>query len=228
MNILLFKRHKNILAFTLAEVLIVIGIIGIVANMTIPTLINNVNKKQYVTALKKNQTVFMQAFMNYETQNGCIGDLSKCGDFSTGTDLAWKAFSPFLRINKDCGTTYYGCLPQTTYQCLNKTLTSTIRFDNNASFAKGVLADGTMVFMSFNGPCINSTSYCASIYIDVNGNKPPNQRGRDLFYWDIRADKLLIPSGNGTASDCDPNGDVSSGYGNGCTRRVLLEDAMNY
>src|SRR5574344_1475054 len=40
-------------AFTLAEVLIVLGIIGIVASMTIPTLMNKVAKQEYLTALKK-------------------------------------------------------------------------------------------------------------------------------------------------------------------------------
>ena len=36
-------------AFTLAEILITLGIIGVVAAMTIPTLITNYQKKQTVT-----------------------------------------------------------------------------------------------------------------------------------------------------------------------------------
>src|SRR5574344_2179346 len=40
-------------AFTLAEVLIVLAIIGVVAAMTIPTLMNKVQKHEYVVALKK-------------------------------------------------------------------------------------------------------------------------------------------------------------------------------
>src|SRR5574344_1279612 len=47
------EKTKKSLAFTLAEVLIVLGIIGIVAALTIPTLMANVQKQQYVTALKK-------------------------------------------------------------------------------------------------------------------------------------------------------------------------------
>src|SRR5574344_915178 len=47
------ESFKKSLAFTLAEVLIVLGIIGIVAALTIPTLMANVQKQQYVTALKK-------------------------------------------------------------------------------------------------------------------------------------------------------------------------------
>lgn len=41
-------------AFTLAEVLITLGIIGVVAALTIPTLVNNYRKKQFETGLKKN------------------------------------------------------------------------------------------------------------------------------------------------------------------------------
>ena len=48
-------KLKNF-AFTLAEVLITLAIIGVVAAMTIPTLINNYQKKQTVTQLKKAYT----------------------------------------------------------------------------------------------------------------------------------------------------------------------------
>ena len=45
--------NKKLFAFTLAEVLIVIGIIGIIAETTIPTLIDNTNKQVAVTQIKK-------------------------------------------------------------------------------------------------------------------------------------------------------------------------------
>ena len=55
---------KKILAFTLAEVLITLGIIGIVAAMTIPTLMSKIQEKRYTTQYKKifselNQTMKM-------------------------------------------------------------------------------------------------------------------------------------------------------------------------
>ena len=40
-------------AFTLAEVLVTLGIIGVVAAMTMPTLINNTGNEKYVAKLKK-------------------------------------------------------------------------------------------------------------------------------------------------------------------------------
>ena len=45
---------KNKFAFTLAEVLVTLGIIGVVAAITMPTLVANNREKQLITALKKN------------------------------------------------------------------------------------------------------------------------------------------------------------------------------
>ena len=60
-------EHK---AFTLAEVLITLGIIGIVAAMTLPTLINNHNKKVTITRLKHFQSLMSQAFNQSTVENG--------------------------------------------------------------------------------------------------------------------------------------------------------------
>ena len=58
-------------SFTLAEVLITLGIIGVVAAMTIPTLISNTNGAQFKTAYKKalstlNQAILMNIAMDDE------------------------------------------------------------------------------------------------------------------------------------------------------------------
>ena len=49
-------------AFTLAEVLITLGIIGVVAAMTLPTLIQNYRKQQTTTQLKATYSILSQAF----------------------------------------------------------------------------------------------------------------------------------------------------------------------
>ena len=56
--------------FTLAEVLITLGIIGIVAAMTLPTLVQNYKKKELVTKLQKVYTVMNQAINLAEVENG--------------------------------------------------------------------------------------------------------------------------------------------------------------
>ena len=57
----MYKDLKEKFAFTLAEVLITLGIIGIVSAMTIPTLINNYQKKVTVTRLQQTYSMLNQA-----------------------------------------------------------------------------------------------------------------------------------------------------------------------
>ena len=70
-------------AFTLAEVLITLGIIGVVAAMTMPTLMNSTNGAQYKTAYKKALSVISQAIvMNVALDDY---DLSQASETGTGT-----------------------------------------------------------------------------------------------------------------------------------------------
>src|SRR5574344_835334 len=57
-------------AFTLAEVLIVLGIIGVIAAMTIPTLMNKIQKYEYVVALKKEYSTFSNGFSQILANEG--------------------------------------------------------------------------------------------------------------------------------------------------------------
>ncbi len=70
-------------AFTLAEVLITLGIIGVVAAMTIPTLMKNTQDTELKTAWKKEYSVLSQAFLEIATDNG--GDLTGAFDNGDGT-----------------------------------------------------------------------------------------------------------------------------------------------
>lgn len=56
-----FEKFKSKKAFTLAEVLITLGIVGVVVAMTIPTLINNYQKKLAVTRLEHFSSMMQQA-----------------------------------------------------------------------------------------------------------------------------------------------------------------------
>ena len=51
------------LGFTMAEVLITLGIIGIVAAMTIPQVINGYKEREYIAKLKKFYTIINQTMM---------------------------------------------------------------------------------------------------------------------------------------------------------------------
>lgn len=80
----MLKSIRTGKAFTLAEVLITLGIIGVVAAMTMPTLMNSTNGAQYKTAYKKALSVLSQAIvMNVALDDF---DLSQTDDTGTGTD----------------------------------------------------------------------------------------------------------------------------------------------
>ena len=67
-----FSRKSS--AFTLAEVLITLGIIGVVAAMTLPTLINETQRKQDGVKIKKFYSIMQQAIIMSERDNGSAAD----------------------------------------------------------------------------------------------------------------------------------------------------------
>ncbi len=67
-----YRIFNTIPAFTLAEVLITLGIIGVVAAMTLPTLINNYKKTEVTTHLKKFFSMMNQAILEEEAASGSM------------------------------------------------------------------------------------------------------------------------------------------------------------
>ncbi|EKE03517.1 MAG: hypothetical protein ACD_20C00196G0013 [uncultured bacterium] len=242
-------------AFTLAEVLLTLTIIGIIASYTIPALIQNVQHMDSVVRVKKYQAVFSDALKRYALDNGCIGDYSQCNAFTGESDTAghtqvWNAIKSSFNIVKDCGTsTGQGCFAKgVMYKYLNG---EDYEVWDNTSYPKAILADGSSIrVFDYNGNCSSDRSHsntgplfylCAYLAMDTNGDKGPNQVGRDVFWWYITRYGGILPAGipddsyaayaNGT-SGCDPSGSSSSspypGRGFGCTAKVLKESVINY
>lgn len=240
------KNNKSN-AFTLAEVLITLGIIGVVAALTIPTLINNSKKQEIVSKTLKAQSMLSGAINNYMLEEGCVGDLTLCDAYADDSDhqKAWDALKKYLKLSKDCGTAASGCWKSgISYKQLNNTNWSNIEAGGRA---KGILSDGMLIGLyDYNGNCTSTYSradkkpllnVCGEIIIDVNGHNPPNQAGRDVFqFWSTSSG--IVPTG--AADDnvyadasgnpkCDPTSDDSNAYaGLGCTAKLLNERAMNY
>jgi prepilin-type N-terminal cleavage/methylation domain-containing protein len=220
---------KKLKAFTLAEVLIVISIIGIIAAMTIPSLVNDTNKADLVAALKKADYVLGQAYINVVAENGSIEEA--LANVSGNSDFA-NVFIPKLNVSKVCmnpsaGDT--GCWPNQVYTSIKKG--SNFNNFNTLSYSSITTADGiTYGFQLVNKAC--TPPNCGTVYIDVNGpNKGPTSLGRDLFVLVITKDGIRprgFPGDNNYA--CDPNyasvqAILAAG---GCAKRVIYEGAMNY
>ena len=83
-------------AFTLAEVLITLGIIGVVAALTIPALIVNYKEKEIITKAKKNYSVAMQALQLAQAEYGTPNDNSTLFLSANTADEVTKEFAKFV------------------------------------------------------------------------------------------------------------------------------------
>ena len=94
---------KNFKAFTLAEVLITLGIIGVVAAMTLPALIQNYKKQTTAVSVKKFYNIINNALQFSIAQNGDVsGWMGEPKDMSYDENLEFlkKYFLPYIKYNK--------------------------------------------------------------------------------------------------------------------------------
>ena len=254
------KNKKNLkhFAFTLAETLITLTIIGVIAALTVPSLISEYRKHSYVVGLKKAYSHLQNAVKMIPITEGCsAGDYDCAGLFQGGYQTItgeWVGipvtnidgidfknnsgfkraylFSKQFKIKELCHDS----------ACLN----------NIPLTSMGFISDNAAVFTTQDGMNI-AFEQGSSFGVDVNGTKGPNKVGRDVFYFDIAAEYrnginqgILMPSGSKTRATyynddniywrtnkkCSTENANKTGMwertAKYCTGRVLEEDAMNY
>lgn len=211
-------------AFTLAEVLITLGVIGVVAAMTLPSLVNKYKERQYVTALKKAYSVLDNAYrlaiyenggsseFNYMTsqyvkdENNVVYDKNGAAN----AEILLSKFKPHIKIIKECDGV-------TARDCFAETITSPFRSTTwNLIDAQGksrrfvVLSDGSSVGFAKN-----------SIYVDVNGTKTPNKVGVDIFQFSPGTKSLELYDDATAEVKCYTNEFT-------CSAWVIINDNMDY
>jgi len=233
-----FNRSTFQPAFTLAEVLITLGIIGVVAGLMIPGVIAESQKAGYVAGVRKAYSLWNQALIQMAADGGCIGDLS-CFFDSADLKTMGDKIASYFNVVKNCDTTTSGCFPNTVAQNFDGTNT-TSGVDNSYRF---ITADGMSVrLVTPSLGCSGSSTYLtkvcmAYVSIDVNGLKKPNAFGRDIFYFKIVNDNgpALYPVGGAKYEPWKTKG-CTSGYNGGtdkqgywCIGRIIDEGwQMNY
>ena len=182
------NNQNRKIAFTLAEVLITLGIIGVVAAMTLPSLINNIEGKQLQAAFKKGYFEIYQAF---ELMREDMGRDILPEDFrsSSFTDDYRKYFVKTLSaggsglVSNDLDVTDFNAMK--IYKTYNKKSSLLLNYFDDGQF---VLPDGALILINTSGPMW--------ISIDTNGmNKGPNVYGRDLFSFQVTNEGKLLPVG---------------------------------
>ena len=172
------------LGFTLAEVLITLGIIGVVSAMTIPNLINNYKAKRLRTQFLKSYSIVQQVFKHMSADDVSLDPKT----YPTRT--FYLTFMKYLQAPYDCGV-HKNILPCYDYAKTTKNYKS---LDNKSNVAINwfddgqiALQDGTLILFE-NYTDINQLW----VSIDLNGfNNPPNRWGYDLFTFEFIDGELL-------------------------------------
>ena len=176
--------------FTLAEILIVMGIIGVVAALTLPSLISDTATAQIGPKLAKAVTVFEQA--NKALLEEYNVDTLQDTDLLDDSTAYGEALTNHLKINKDDG--YY-----------EKTGVSHATIAGPASQAGSSFTskDGTVYIFAteFWGKddTVKKTPHKARagiVWIDINGTKTPNALATDVFVFQLMNDGSLQPGGS--------------------------------
>ena len=141
-------------AFTLAEVLITLGIIGIVAAMTMPALIQKQQRKEASSRLKKFVSTFSQALLFAENEHG------PKSDWQIGEQASTQSSMDFLNIYIKPYVKYIDIVSSQTP-------------DTNSNATTMRFLDGSTVTVKVGA--------CYDIYYDYNGENKPNEIGKDIF-----------------------------------------------
>ena len=181
--------NKRLVAFTLAEVLITLAIIGVVATMTIPTLVANYQERSWNTAATVFDRKLTEALKIMNSQSSLAGHKT--------TENFVKELSKHLKIVRTCDNSNLT-------DCFVDSMTmreNTITVDlNNISTSADLgqsewdtnivgiqLANGTNALVAYNPDCKQDPysnqitgSDCLAIMYDTTGFKSPNHLSKDL------------------------------------------------
>lgn len=209
-------------AFTLAEVLITLGIIGVVAAMTLPSVINSTKNKQLEASFKKQYSQISKV-LDYMYAN----DMCTTPDCLSSSNL-FEVYNLMATVVKKCTPDNVDekyCVSGTrdpSYKNFTRKISPVIT--DAIDDYQVILSDGALVtFNSWNGT--------VTIGVDVNGkDKLPNALGHDVFLFAVinKANRgIVIPYGAKGAPDektnCDYSGRDLAYNGLGCAVKALSD-----
>ena len=230
------------LAFTLAEILIVMGIIGVVSALTIPNLNSSTADKEKVAKVKK---IYQNLEEAQERAVATYGPMKTWFVSDTSKKVATNKYADrimeFMKVSKDCKQSVSGCFQNKNYKDSDNT-------DHGGGpnvwpdDRKFNLADGASISLSIepvganackradDGTKFGESNRCGSLSVDIDGGlKGKNAYGIDLFQFVITTDGILpsgIENSNGGSSTNLVNWCFKKG--NACTGWVIANDNMDY
>ncbi len=228
------KNTKKFIAFTLAETLIVMGVIGIVAALTIPNLNSSTNNMEKVTKVKK---IYAELTQAHERATAVYGPV-ETWFVNDSTSLAMQQryinrITEFMKVQKTCLSSSDGVCMKGYPKDLHDSSWSNPVFK---TYPSAIAASGFSYCDnyqdSWNKMCGNSPNgYCGYLMIDIDGpNKGKNVQGMDIFAFRVTRDGVL-------PNFCyDANGQPWNDFcveecfrtGIGCSIWILNADNMDY
>ena len=206
------------LAFTLAETLVVMGIIGVVAALTIPNLNQSTGDREKVARLKKAYANLEDAYGRATAVYGPIEEwVVNDTEQEDRQKRASERFAEFMKISKTC---------EDGAGCFSDDITTGLSY---------ILADGTSfsiieVNTHYSGSFVSGDNTIALLSVDIDGPKGKNELGKDIFMFAIYKDGLFPNLGNQENNEylreldiSDENFDIY-----GATEWVIKNGNMDY
>lgn len=225
--------------FTLAEVLITLGILGIVIAMTMPFLINKYQRIVTVERLKRAYALVETAVQTYRAENdgNDLDSTPIMGQYYNNRIIDMSRFgkmmSSHLQTLKEGHFKDWMCLragETPRYKNLRNGILGYNTGINNTSSYYLELNDGTCIGFYRSGYSWGNTSYGNSdnvlqVFIDIDGShRGPNLLGKDTFSFYLMKDGKLLPRGYDTYSDRDSCRGKSPGdEGYNCAARIIYD-----
>lgn len=209
--------------FTLAEILITLGIIGVVSAMTIPALNLQIKKKQTVAKFQKALAVINLAYKKSVDENGI-----PTSAFELGAENYFKTYwQPYMKTTGLCNT-YKECgyFNNDPFKYLNGASVSAMVVDKNTRVS--FLTNDGMFFIVYTANY--STDENGQLYakpwdwilFDINGGKLPNIVGKDVFILTRNNDEIVRPCYAETKAKINENCSVN-GNGSCCAEKIVRD-----
>ncbi len=218
-------------AFTLAETLITLGIIGVVAALTLPSLIQKYQEQETVTRLKNVYSTVSNAYIRILEEDGDPTNWGMNKDnFAT---ITTEKFSKYIKKVRVCNSqSCRGGIIKARKNLVGN-MTNHLQ-DTNIL----VMPNGAIIFFGYQDPtqiqnCKN-LNYCFNLNVDINGNRGPNRWGYDTFTFEVNSYRIVPRGALGSWCHdtlCSPTTtSESAGWflGSACTAWVLQNGNLDY
>ena len=219
--------------FTLAEVLITLGVIGVVAALTLPNLLQNHQKKVFVTQLQRTVNLISNSATALMGDNNAAS-LSDSYLVAVNNDFKnaqGKFMNTYFKVARDCGTDNISACLGDTYYSLDRSQSFDLYDWLNGLFYCVTINTGATICMRPMRPDYSNDSYFehgwSEVVVDVNGPSGPNTNGRDLFQFQLYSDGKIGNCYNSTDDYCKYQAaercqdfKSSAGYGGSCFQHL--------